>query len=258
MYHQHMVKVWFALVSLLGATYLLLGAMLLMPAFLLLLLFTSITGIPVQLLTRRGISCYMRLFCRIVHSLGMVCYDREELTPLRDVGSPVIIAPTHPSLLDAIFIIAYTPATGCIMKSSLLRNPLISIGSRIAGFVPNAPAIRMLRQGRDELRAGGQLLVFPEGTRSETHQKLNPFLPAAAALAAASGSPILPVLISSDYPYMAKGSHLWTLPDKPVHFRFSLLPKISPQQMEDTNHFNTRIEKLYTEAHHAFLQNGSK
>ena len=66
----------------------------------------------------------------------------------------------------------------------------------------------MVRQAVDDLRAGGQLVMFPEGTRT-TGASLNPFHGGFALIARARHAPVQTVFIDTTSPYLGKGWPIW-------------------------------------------------
>ena len=54
----------------------------------------------------------------------------------------------------------------CITKASIWDNWFLGGGARLAGYIRNDAPVNLIRRSVAELRAGHQLLVFPEGTRT--------------------------------------------------------------------------------------------
>jgi len=54
---------------------------------------------------------------------GAFRFDLRALDALRDAG-PLIIAPNHPSLLDAVMVLSRLPDVTCVMKANLIDNPI--------------------------------------------------------------------------------------------------------------------------------------
>ena len=122
---------------------------------------------------RAGIAWGYRLFWAVARASGLLHMDADALRPLADERGLVIVA-NHPSLLDALMLVAQLPRSACVMKASLMRNPLLGAGARLARYIRNDSPRQMVHLAVDDLRAGGQLVMFPEGTRT-TRAPLNPF-----------------------------------------------------------------------------------
>lgn len=175
---------------------------------------------------RAMISWGYRRFWGIAAATGMMRLDAQALDALRDEPGLVIVA-NHPSMLDAVVLVARLPRAACIMKASLVRNPLLGPGARLARYIRNDSAYGMIRCAVDDLQAGGQLVLFPEGTRT-TQRPLNPFHPSFTLIARRAGAPVQTVFIDTDSPYLGKGWPLWRLPPLPIRFAVRLGRRFVP------------------------------
>jgi len=165
---------------------------------------------------RAGIAWGYRLFWALARATGLLHMDAGALRPLADERGLLIVA-NHPSLLDAMMLAAMLPRSACLMKASLMRNPLLAPGARLARYIRNNTPHQMMHLAIDDLRAGGQLILFPEGTRT-TRAPLNPFLGGFALIARRAGVPVQTVFIDTTSPYLGKGWPLWRLPPIPIEF----------------------------------------
>lgn len=92
-----------------------------------------------------------------------------------------ILVCNHVSYLDPILLVSLFPRQTTIVKNSFFRVPVFGFFLKKAGYVPSSPEdmqgasmIRHLDDIKDHLAAGGNLFVFPEGTRGRDG-KLAPF-----------------------------------------------------------------------------------
>lgn len=176
---------------------------------------------------RAAISSVYRGFWACAQWLGLMRIDTAALDALaRDQG--LIIAANHPSMLDALLVIARVPRGICIMRSSLMRNPFLGAGARMARYIRNDPPRSMIRGAVDNLREGGQLLLFPEGTRTVT-PPINAFRPGVTLMAHMAQVPIQTVLIETDSAYLGKGWPLWRPPQFPMVFQARLGQRFAPE-----------------------------
>lgn len=113
------------------------------------------------------------------------------------------------------------------MKASLRRNPFLGPGARLARYIRNDSARGMIRLAVDDLRQGGQLVLFPEGTRT-TRAPLNPLHASFALIAQRARAPVQVVFIDTDSPYLSKGWPLWRLPPLPIVFSVRLGRRFEP------------------------------
>lgn len=150
--------------------------------------------------------------------IGAIRFDLRELDALRRERRPLILAPNHPTLLDAVIIISRFPDLACIMKAELMNNIFLGCGARLAGYIRNTPPIAMIKQSVASLQRGQSLLLFPEGTRT-VQQPVNRFKASIALIAQRSQMPVQTLLIETDSPYLSKGWGLFRRPVTPIHFR---------------------------------------
>ena len=161
---------------------------------------------------RRFVSRLYRYCFRITGLLGLLRVDATALDAI-DPDEALIIAPNHPSVVDALILISRLEKLNCIMKASVLDNVLLGAGARLAGYIRNDGAKRMLRLSAQDLKEGGQLIIFPEGTRTIA-APVNAFKCGFAAMARIARVPIQTVIIETDTPYLSKG---WSILKKPKH-----------------------------------------
>ena len=176
------------------------------------------------------------VFWRVARASGLLYLDAAVLDTLRNEPGLIVVA-NHPSMLDALMLVARLPRSACIMKASLVRNPLLGPGARLARYIRNDSAYGMIHCAVDDLKAGGQLVLFPEGTRT-TQSPTNPFHTSFTLIARHARVPIQTVFIDTDSPYLGKGWPLWRLPPLPIRFRVRLGRRFEPS----TDHHGLRAE----------------
>lgn len=169
--------------------------------------------------------CY-QLFWNLAACVGMLRLDTRALLSLRDEPGLIVVA-NHPGMMDALILVARLPRSACIMKAQLMRNVLLGPGARLARYIRNDSARGMIRQAVQDLRDGGQLVVFPEGTRTTT-RPVNPFRPGVTLIAKLAGAPIQTVFIDTDSPYLGKGWPLWRVPPLPIVIGVRLGERFAP------------------------------
>lgn len=179
---------------------------------------------------RTAISFGYAAFWWLARRSGLLRMDASALDGLATERG-LIIAANHPSLLDALMLVARLPRSACIMKASLMRNPFLGPGARLAGYVYGESGTAIVRLAVRELRDGGQIVMFPEGTRSIC-RPMNPLRPGFTMIAKLARVPVQTVFIETTSPYLGKHWPLWRLPPLPIEFRVRLGRRFAPQDDE--------------------------
>jgi 1-acyl-sn-glycerol-3-phosphate acyltransferase len=139
---------------------------------------------------------------------------------ITDPRRPYVAVSNHESLAD-IFLISSLPwEMKWLAKEELFRIPLMGWNMRLAGDIPvgrssRRSRIEALMQCRDRLDKKVSVMIFPEGTRSETGDLL-PFHDGAFRLAIDAGVPILPLAVVGTRDAVAKGSLVFGRADAEV------------------------------------------
>ena len=179
-------------------------------------------------LGRATIALAYRWFWATASLTGMMRIDADCLDALRNERGLIFVA-NHPTMLDALLLVARLPRSACIMKADLMKNIFLGAGARLAHYIRNDSARAMVRLAVDDLRAGGQLVLFPEGTRT-VEPPVNGFRPGVTLIAKLAQAPIQTVFIDTDSPYLGKGWPLWRVPPLPIVFKLRLGQRFAPEQ----------------------------
>lgn len=161
-----------------------------------------------------------RIYLTAVRMSGLVKCDLSALDGLRNQGG-IIIATNHPSLIDVVLIASRLPRIVCILKAGLLDNPLLGGGARMAGYIRNDSGGKLIRQSVAAVHAGNQLLIFPEGTRTES-SPVNEFKGGFGLIASKGAVPIQTVFIETNSPFLGKRWPLLKKPEFPLTYRVRL------------------------------------
>ncbi len=167
-------------------------------------------------LGRYTIMLMFRAYLAVLKSTGLFKFDLDALDVLRAEGA-LIIAPNHPSLLDAVLVGSRLPRIVCIMKAGIQDNPILGGGSRLADYIRDDLPKNMIRRATDTLRSGNQLLMFPEGTRTMPHTRCH-FKGGYALIAKTAGVPVQTVIIETNSMFLGKHWPLLKKPAFPVIF----------------------------------------
>ena len=160
--------------------------------------------VPFMLLPRRMFWfmswVWVQSCLRLVECIVGIRYEvrgRENLPP-----GPFIIASKHQSAWDTLIYNKLFEDCAYVLKRELFWFPgfgwfLWRVGMVGIDRSGGAQALKSLvRQVRDRLAAGRNIIIFPQGTRTPPGAD-RPYLPGVSALYMQSGAPIVPVALNS-------------------------------------------------------------
>lgn len=125
----------------------------------------------------------------------------------------------HGSIFDIVLLAAYCGRPiGFIAKKGLVLIPVLNVWIFLLGglFIDRKnirKARNTINKGIDRIKAGGGMVIFPEGRRSRG-QGLLPFHPGSLKLATQAQAPIVPVAISGSYDLFEKNMRIRPVPVK--------------------------------------------
>jgi 1-acyl-sn-glycerol-3-phosphate acyltransferase len=190
---------------------------------------------------RRGIMILFRFYAWSLSATGTYRLDVTAIDSLRG-GPPVILAPNHPCLIDALLILARHPNIVCVMKAQLMKNVFLGSGARLARYVRNESSRQMVKESVSHLHQGALLLLFPEGTRT-TRAPINPLFGSVALIAKHAHVPVQSLIVETDSPYLSKGWPLFKRPSLPITYRVRLGKRFAPPK--DVAAFTAELEAYY-------------
>jgi len=178
---------------------------------------------PRHRLARFLIQQLFRFFVALMSGTGVLTLKVHDAARLRGTGH--FILANHPSLIDVVILMSLVAQPDCIVKSQLWRNPFTWGAVRIAGFIDNQAGPELVEAAVASLRAGHNLIVFPEGTRTHPGAPLR-FLRGAANIAARGRVDITPVIFTVSEPTLTKGYPWYRVPRQRPHFSVYVLPEV--------------------------------
>ena len=110
-----------------------------------------------------------------------------------------VVVANHQSLVDILVLFRVFRHFKWVSKVENFRIPVVGLVMRMNRYIEIVRGQResvrkMMRECQETLEEGSSVLIFPEGTRSESGD-LRPFKPGAFELARSTGRPILPIVI---------------------------------------------------------------
>jgi 1-acyl-sn-glycerol-3-phosphate acyltransferase len=172
--------------------------------------------------------------------------DLPQREQLRQTASSVVVC-NHLSFLDPLVLLSVLPGVITIVRPSFFRVPIFGWLLRCAGFLgPHlfAEGQPWLDKVAGHLRSGGNLLIFPEGTRSRDG-KLARFKKGAFFLAKHLGAPIVVLKVGGTEAVFPPGQLTFNpAPAQPI--RIQVLANITPTEAADatTHELTERVHGL--------------
>jgi 1-acyl-sn-glycerol-3-phosphate acyltransferase len=144
-------------------------------------------------------------------------------------------------------LLSMLPPSGVVIKSKYAGVPLFSTFVKHLDFVSIDPdSLSSLAAAMEKCKAvllsGKNLIVFPEGTRAKTG-KLLPFGPFPFKITMETGAPLVPAVIHSDLPLMARRSGS-IFPPRRFKFVIRFLPACRGEAGETAPDFARRVRDL--------------
>ncbi|MET4574933.1 lysophospholipid acyltransferase family protein [Ottowia thiooxydans] len=193
---------------------------------------------------RAAIRTGFRILLRL---LAIFCGCRFDLQEVKEFGrrrEPMVVVANHPSLFDAIVLVSCLPNAVCVMKAGLMHNLLLGAGARMARYIVNDSPLPMIRSAIHELRDGACLVIFPEGTRTNT-PPVSPCSATAGVIAARAGVPVQALMIEMSSNYLGKQWPMWRPPRLPLTVRVRRGQRFDA--IQQPQHFGREIELYFRE-----------
>lgn len=156
--------------------------------------------------------------------LGVMNLQTLSMDRLKSGGRLVLA--NHPSLIDAVILIALIENPNGIIKSSLFNNPSMYGLAKIAGLMRNAEGPELIRNSIESISTGDNLIIFPEGTRTKILGEVA-FKQGAAYIAIKGGFNITPILIVTSEPVLRKDHSWYKVPMNKPLFTVSVMEEIN-------------------------------
>ncbi|WP_313347474.1 lysophospholipid acyltransferase family protein [Stenotrophomonas sp.] len=170
-------------------------------------------------LARRLVQFSFASHVALMQRLGVMTYEIRGRERLQRNG--LLILANHPTLIDVVLLIAQLPNADCVVKQAVARNPFMRGPVRAAGYVANSDGAGLIDDCIAAVRAGGTLVIFPEGTRTVPGQP--PRLQRGAANIAVRGQfDITPVRITCTPPTLTKGQKWYRVPSRRFHVQLEV------------------------------------
>ena len=172
--------------------------------------FMAVMVIVVSFVTVGGDTAHKvgRIWAKCILALSNIRVTVKGISNLKPGRSYIYMA-NHMSNFDIPVLQAYLPVQfRWLAKAELYKIPVFGYAMKRAGYISidrsdRKSAIESLNKAVNIIRDGVSVVIFPEGTRSSTHN-IQPFKKGGFFLAVDSGVPIIPIIIRGTERIMPK------------------------------------------------------
>ncbi|MEW9898198.1 lysophospholipid acyltransferase family protein [Chitinivorax sp. PXF-14] len=175
-------------------------------------------------IAREVLRLTFRTFIALMRGVGVLRYELRGLERLNRRG--LLILANHPSLIDTVFLMAFVRNADCVVKATLWRNPFTHGPVRAAGYIRNDSGVELVEDCVASLERGGNLIIFPEGTRTPRDGAIH-LKRGAANIAVRGARAVTPVVIRCTPPTLGKGEKWWRVPPRRAHFTIEVKEDIA-------------------------------
>jgi 1-acyl-sn-glycerol-3-phosphate acyltransferase len=199
-------------------------------------------------------------FIGLMHRIGIMTYEIQGLDRLNRSGQLIIA--NHPTLVDIVFLISRIKQANCIVKESLWCNPFMRGSILNAGYISNGDPEKMIAECVEWLQSGGNLIIFPEGTRSEPGKPCR-FQRGAATIALQANKIVTPVTISCYPSTLTKAERWYQIPERRFHLAMQVeedialddFTRIQPRSIA-VRRFNQYLQDYFTQQRERYKHYG--
>lgn len=181
---------------------------------------------------QKAVHLMFRGMVQLLTLARVVKVDAHCASQLQQAESLVVIA-NHPTLIDVVVLISLMPNAGCIVKQGLWRNPFLRGVVSAAGYIPNRSAELLLEDCQQVLQRGTNLIIFPEGTRTQKGAVINDFARGAANIALRCAAPLLPVVLKVHNAGLTKQDPWYAIPRRTIEMQVSTGEIFHASTLED-------------------------
>ncbi|MEJ0058674.1 MAG: lysophospholipid acyltransferase family protein [Terricaulis sp.] len=200
-------------------------------------------------LAQQTVHAVWRFYVKMMAALGVLTYECHGADILKNERGALVIA-NHPSLLDIVFIMSLMDRTQCVVKAGVWRNPFMAGVVKATNYIPNLnDPEKLLEDCAAALRAGNNLVIFPEGSRTPPGQKRR-YQRGFAYVALRSGAPIRLVTLHCDPPTLLKGEKWYKIPARRPHWSIRVHERIDVTDALKLEQPPIAVRKLVAQIEH--------
>lgn len=179
-------------------------------------------------IAQRAVHATWRLFVALMVWMRVIDFEVEGGELLRDARGTLVIA-NHPSLIDVVLIMSLMRRTQCVVKRGVWTNPFMRGVVRATNYIPNLDdPEKLIDDCVAALRAGNNLVIFPEGSRTVPGQKRR-LQRGFANIAVRANAPIRLVAVTCNPPTLLKGEKWYQSPPRRPVFRVRVCERVDAE-----------------------------
>lgn len=194
-----------------------------------------------------------RFYLGMVQALRLLRIELLGQERLQSCRGAIIVA-NHPTLLDVVILMSLVPNAQCIVKNALWSHPFLGPLVRRAGYIRNdLDGESLIAAAAQALGSGGNMIVFPEGTRRSAGEATR-LQRGFANIATMTGADVQLVWITCTPPMLMKGAPWWSIPEEPSVFRVTVDACIAadayralPRRTVASRHLTRYVESYFAE-----------
>ena len=202
---------------------------------------------------RKTVHYTFKFFIGLMAFMGVFRFDLSRAKTLATQNGRLVLA-NHPSLIDVVVLISIIPNADCVVKAHLFKNPFIRGVVKNTGYISNADPEGLLVDCKKSLAMGNNLIIFPEGTRTQVGTKLK-FQRGAANIALRCLSQndaqninkvknnISTVVIRVEPTTLTKSEPWYKIPKHKATFSAELVPNLLVLPKIDKDHISRQVRE---------------
>jgi 1-acyl-sn-glycerol-3-phosphate acyltransferase len=179
---------------------------------------------------QRALSACFRATLHILRWNRIFAFDPRLVQPGLP-ERPVLVVANHPTTIDVVAMLAVYRDACVVVKHKIWNDRFLHRLFGYCGHIDGGDGsmesnIALLETVKARLAQGFSVVIFPEGTRSPP-RGLGALLKGAFAVASATQTDVLPVVITAEPPALHKDAPWHELPPIPVDYRLRPQPLLS-------------------------------
>ena len=199
---------------------------------------------------RKTVHYTFKFFIGFMAFVGIFKFDLAAAKQLKTLNGHLVMA-NHPSLIDVVVLISMIPNADCVVKTHLFKNVFLKGVVSNTGYISNADPAGLLNDCEASLKAGNNLIIFPQGTRTKPDEVIR-FQRGAANIAIRCQAKVTSVLLKVVPSTLTKNVPWYRIPPTKAHFS-AMVVDHSPtlpennvlQTSKDVRQYNRDLENFF-------------